>query len=226
MQKFMERSKAPIEVPTQEEPTQEDARITEFLGTYNRMDDQIHFHWSYTVGKEEIESVHLYHMADNAIDVSSYSSWTLPRDSYGLTTGDNDFTLVITQSNGKEIKKQIKVFVKYVVNLDQEVKQEDGRTRVTLQYQYQKEHPVKVPKLIMLDDSINYTRLDYVDTTYKEKNGMIIAKTTYEFQWYEYPVEYQQFSIRWAFEDINDSVDYTLEKGKAAPQDPINAAGQ
>ena len=56
---------------------------------------------------------------------------------------------------------------------------------------------------------------DYIDTKYKEENGMIIAKTTYEFQWYEYPVEYQQFSIRWAFEDINDSVDFTLEKGNA-----------
>ena len=219
-QKLVEKNNTPIDVPTQEEPTQEDAMITEFLGTYNRMDDQIHFHWSYSAGKTEIESVHLYHSKDNPIDVSSYSSWTLPRDSYGLTTGDNDFTLIITQANGKEIKKTINVFVKYVVRFDQQVKQEEGRTRVTLTYQYQKEHPVKVPKLIMLDDTINYNRMDYIDTKYKEENGMIIAKTTYEFQWYEYPVEYQQFSILWAFEDINDSVDFTLEKGNATQANP------
>ena len=162
-QKLVEKNNTPIDVPTQEEPTQEDAMITEFLGTYNRMDDQIHFHWSYSAGKTEIESVHLYHSKDNPIDVSSYSSWTLPRDSYGLTTGDNDFTLIITQANGKEIKKTINVFVKYVVRFDQQVKQEEGRTRVTLTYQYQKEHPVKVPKLIMLDDTINYNRMDYID---------------------------------------------------------------
>ena len=214
MDKLEEINNRPVDVPVDtQNPTQADAKIIEFDANYNRSSDSVIFDWNYQSGSNEIEKVSLYQGDVFLTDVTSYRNWILSRENYGLTTGMNDFTLVITQKNGKKIKQSTQVFVKYVVKLNQTIEQKEGKTRLTLEYQYHKDHPVNVPRLMILDDSINYTRLDYIATTYKEEGNMVKAKSVYEFTWYEHPVEYQQVYVRWSFTDINDNVDYMIDKG-------------
>lgn len=202
-----------ITLPQEKEPVSENAEIRDFTGTYNRASGQILFRWEITQNNAEISNIHLYHNDNDLLNVTSYSSYDLPREGYAIPTGDNSFTLKLTQEDGKVIEKKITVFVDYVVTMEQVVTQAVNKTKITLVYQYEKRHPVNEPQMILLDDSIGFAYLRYVGTTMNEKDGLITAKTTYEFTWNETPVNFETFSVRWSFKDINDSKDFTLEKG-------------
>ena len=95
----------------------------------------------------------LYTSVDN---VSDYSSYQISKDAYNYATGENVLRLILNLSNGKTVEKTTKVFVNYVVSMEQRVKQLDHATQIMLNYQYDKAHPVEVPS------TVSYTHLSRV----------------------------------------------------------------
>lgn len=219
MKDTMNNSQNPETKPNEpDDEISENAEISDFYGNYDRTSRQIVFRWDVEANKATISNVRLYYDENELLNVTPYSSYDLPSENYGIRTGDNEFTLEVEQSNGKKIKKTITVFVDYVVSMEQSVKQKENQTEITLTYQYEKANPVDEPVMILLDDKIAYSYLNYVGTTMSENGGVVTAKTTYRFTWSEFPVKYETFSVRWSFKDINDSGDFSLEKG-VAPKD-------
>lgn len=216
-----------VEIPEQDEPSHNeqissDTRIQDFNGSYNRNTDQITFNWKLNIGEKGIDKVELKYNGNKLMDVSSYRQCYISREGYNIPTGDNEFILVVHQKDGKVIEEKTNVFIKYVVSLNQVVKQDGQKTKVTLEYQYNKKHPVKPPRLIVLDDAIQYESMKYIGTDYKEVNDVVNEKTEYEFVWGEQPVEYKQVYVRWSFDEINDSVDFIMDKGSLKKKDTIN----
>ena len=116
--------------PVQEEENQ-DAVITMFEGKYNNITQNINFNWSYTSNQSAIESVKLFLEDRELLDVTSYSSQSLSREMYGIPTGNNTFTLVITDEEGKQIKKSTNVFVNYVTYIHQDIKTKQNSMEIT-----------------------------------------------------------------------------------------------
>ena len=112
----------PINQPVHDEPQQEesnssDTKIQEFRGSYNRATDQITFNWKLQAGNKGIDSVELKYNGSNLMDVSSYRQCYISREGYNIPTGNNEFTLVVHQKDGKVIEQKVKVFIKYVPEL-------------------------------------------------------------------------------------------------------------
>lgn len=198
--------------PVQEEENQ-DAVITMFEGKYNNITQNINFSWSYTSNQSAIESVKLFLENRELLDVTSYSSQSLSREMYGIPTGNNTFTLVITDEEGKQIKKSTNVFVNYVTYIHQDIKTKQNSMEITLTYTYEKKNPVKEPQMLILDEELPFNYLQYNGTTRKEENGIITAKTVYEIFWNEESGSYNTFSVRWSFGDYSENnQDFTIDK--------------
>lgn len=187
------------------------AEITSFEGEYNQSNKSIKVGWTYEQNDDRVNKVTLYLNGNYIDDVSSFSYYDFPKDTYGYPTGTNVVKLVLSLDNGKTVEKSIHVFVNYLLGATQSVKQTDNSTQITLTYEYEQAHPIKVPS-ITTDSQIS-SDAQYIGTTQTEANGIITAKTTYEFFWPEHPVIYQQFVIRWKFNDIKESCDFDVVKG-------------
>lgn len=201
----------PVEMENKPEKEKKDAEITSFEGEYNQNNRSIKVGWTYIENDDKINKATLYLNGNYIDDVSSFSYYDFPKDTYGFPTGKNVVKLVLSLDNGKTIEKSINVFVSYLLNATQSVKQTDNSTQITLTYEFEKAHPIKVPSITT--DSHISSDAQYIGTTQKEANGIITAKTTYEFFWPERPVTYQQFVIRWKFNDIKQSRDFDVVKG-------------
>lgn len=196
--------------PVQEE---KDVVITQFEGKYNNITQNINFNWSYNSNQSIIESVKLYLNDTELLDVTSYSSQSLSREMYGIPTGNNTFTLVITKEDGKQVKKKTNVFVNYVTYMHQDIKTKQNSMEITLTYMYEKANPVHEPKMMILDEELPFSYLQYNGTTSKENDGVITAKTTYEIFWNQESGDYNTFSVRWYFEDYSENnQDFTIDK--------------
>lgn len=205
-------SKEPGKTVNTAEDEKKKAEIKNFEGEYNQITRNIRISWTCAANDDKINKTILY-LNDNYIDdVSSFSYYDLSKDTYGYPTGDNEIKLVMTLENGKTVEKKINVFVNYLISATQSVKQTNSSMQVTLTYVYEKAHSIKVPS-ITTDGHIS-EGAQYIDTKVDEKNGVITAKTTYEFYWND-PTTYQQFNVRWKFNDIKESRDFSVEKGIA-----------
>ena len=80
---------------------------------------------------------------------------------------------------------------------------------------YDKAHPVEVPSIFITDASIVSGEIKYIGTKTKTRDGSVFAETTYQINWPETVVTYQQFDVRWSFKDIQYSKDFQAEKGQA-----------
>ena len=209
---YQTSTKQPIDVPQEPAPEKvEDVQIKEFVGRYSRATDQLTFRWDYKEETYPVESIYLYYNDQFISDVTSYKTWTIPREGFAFTTGANVFRLSITQSDGKVIEKETTVYIKKVVNLNQTVEYKDNKIIVSLQYQYEKSAPVDIPRLIFLDDTSTISGVTYLDTKTKDLGTMVEATTSYEFTWNGVVAENQQVFVRWSFDDVNDSMDYVLD---------------
>ena len=174
--------------------------------------------WSYEKHSSTINSVELYINNTYVDNVSDYSSYQISKDAYNYATGENVLRLILNLSNGKTVEKKTKVFVNYVISMEQSVRQVGNATEVTLKYQYDKVHPVDVPSIFITDASIVSGEIKYIGTQTKTRDGSVYAETTYQINWPEAVVTYQQFDVRWSFKDIQYSKDFLAEKGKAVEQ--------
>ena len=168
--------------------------------------------------KTTINSVELYINNTYVDNVSDYSSYQISKDAYNYATGENVLRLILNLSNGKTVEKKTKVFVNYVISMEQSVRQVGNATEVTLKYQYDKVHPVDVPSIFITDASIVSGEIKYIGTQTKTRDGSVYAETTYQINWPEAVVTYQQFDVRWSFKDIQYSKDFLADKGKAVEQ--------
>ena len=75
-------------------------------------------------------------------------------------------------------------------------------------------HPVDVPSIFITDASIVSGEIKYIGTQTKTRDGSVYAETTYQINWPEAVVTYQQFDVRWSFKDIQYSKDFLAEKEK------------
>lgn len=187
-----------------------DAEITTFEGEYNQITRNMRVSWRCAEHDDKINKITLYLNNNYIDDVTSFSYYDFFKDTYGYPTGNNEIKLVVNLDNGKVIEKKITVFVNYLISASQSVKQTNTSMQLTLTYVYEKARSIKVPS-ITTDGHIS-EGAKYIDTKVKENNGIITAQTTYEFFW-EDPNAYQQFSVRWKFNDIRESRDFSVEKG-------------
>lgn len=191
-----------------------DVAITGFEGNYSRSTQMIKLEWSYQKNQADIKRIKIYLDSQELVTVTSYTSYELSREQYGIPTGDNVFTLSIEQSDGTIVEQDCTIFVDYVLSAEQSVEDSQGLSKVTLTYQYLEQQPVDPPRMILLDSDISYlSTYDAGTSIIKTENGIVTAQTTYGIEWNVYQAQgelNEQYSIRWSFKDIADSMDFTV----------------
>lgn len=201
--------------PSDKPTTQiKETKITNLEGEYTQSTGNMKINWSYTQEGSKVKDAELY-LNDGYIDtVTAFSYYDLSKSAYGYPTGNNIVKLVLNLEDGKKVEKTTTVFVDYLISMKQNVKQTSNSTKISLEYVYEKAHPVNIPE-ITTDGRANPVDIRYLKTTVKEEDGTMTAETTYEFFWEEVPVQYEQFGVRWKFNDIKESRDFEVEKGEA-----------
>lgn len=198
----------------QQETNKEHVEIVHFEGNYDRSSQMIKLRWSYVRNQATVKRVKIYLGSQELVTVTSYRSYEFSREQYGIPTGDNTFTLSIEQSDGTIIKQECNVFVDYVLSATQSVIDSQGLSKVTLTYQYMESHPVEAPRMILLDSDISYlSTYDAGTNIISKENGIVTVQTTYGIEWNVYQAKgevNEQYSIRWSFKDISDSMDFTV----------------
>lgn len=201
------------ENPVEEKEEPKTAEITSLETEYNKTLRYINVSWTYEEHESDVVSTYLY-VNDTLVDnVSSYSSYQIAKDAYHYPTGNNTVKLVLNLANGETVEKTSTVFVNYVVDTEQSVKQENNSTILTLCYQYDESNPVDVPSIFITDASVSTSKIEYIDTKRSTRDGSVYAETSYRIVWSENPVTYQTFGVRWSFKDIQYSRDFEAEKG-------------
>ncbi len=221
---FVNAKDAPIEddniteTPAEERKDPKKAEISSLEAEYNKSLRYINVSWSYEEHESDVTSAQLY-VNDILVDnVTSYSSYQIAKDAYHYPTGNNTIKLVLNLADGETIEKTAIVFVNYIVNMEQSVKQDDNSTILTLHYQYDESNPVEVPVIFITDAVVSNSKIEYVDTKRTTKDGSVYAETSYRIVWQENPVIYQNFGVRWSFKDIQYSKDFEAEKGIPAQE--------
>lgn len=216
---FVNAKDAPVdddnitETPVEQNEESKTAEITSLETEYNKTLRYINVSWAYEEHESDVVSAYLY-VNDTLVDtVSSYSSYQIAKDAYHYPTGNNTVKLVLNLANGDTVEGTSTVFVNYVVDMEQSVKQDDNSTILTLSYQYDEGNPVDVPSIFITDASVSTSKIEYIDTKRTTRDGSVYAETSYRIVWSEDPVTYQTFGVRWSFKDIQYSRDFEAEKG-------------
>lgn len=217
LQKKLPKKQGGSNAPVNEVKPEEDnktAEITGLTANYDRKGKQIRVSWSYSEHKSKVERVDLYLNNVYVGNVSNMSYYNLPQNVYGFPTDQNNIKLVLTLEEEMTVEKETQVFVYHVLTAKQEVEQSEHSTKVTLQYEFNKDHPVEIPKILLTSGDVDMSKeVSYVGTEITENGTMVTARTTYEFHWSDTPVTYQSFGVRWIFVDEQDNFDFQAVKG-------------
>lgn len=199
---------------TQPEINKETVEIVSFEGKYDRNSQIIKLRWNYLRNQASVKNVKIYLGDQELVTVTSYRSYEFSREQYGIPTGNNTFILSVEQSDGTIIKQECNIFVDYILSATQSVVDSQGLSKVTLTYQYLEDHPVEAPRMILLDSDISYlSTYDAGTNIVSKENNIVTVQTTYGIEWNVYQANgevNEQYSIRWSFKDISDSMDFTV----------------
>ena len=119
--------------------------------------------------------------------------------------------------SGKVIEKEITVFVDYLISAQQTALRKNEVVEVTLEYVYGASNPVEVPKILITSMSNSIApKVEYMDTVKENQGTYTKAITKYRFTWEKEEQVPESMNLRWKFNHIQDSYDFTLQK-------PINS---
>lgn len=194
---------------------QELTQITALNARYHResQKNEIYVTWDFEENKDKIKQVKLY-LNDNFVaDVLRNRYYSLPQNVYDFPTGENIVELRLILDNDQTISKKIAVNVDYILAVSQDVKIEGNKTTLILTYVYLKEHPVKTPEILTTGGNVNHlVNVVYADSSLVSEDNVITARTAFDFLWNDPSAAMQSFTVRWKFDDVQDSFDFVVNK--------------
>ena len=202
-----------------QKPSEETTAITSFTGDYQRLQsgNLLYVQWNYSEAKDKVESVYLTLNDGNPIDVTNNRYYEFIQNVFAFPTGNNVLKLSLNLESGKVIEKEITVFVDYLISAQQTALRKNEVVEVTLEYVYGASNPVEVPKILItsMGNSIA-PKVEYMDTVKENQGTYTKAITKYRFTWEKEEQVPESMNLRWKFNHIQDSYDFTLQK-------PINS---
>lgn len=205
-----------------QKPNEEATAITSFTGNYERSQsgNLLYVQWNYSEAKDKVASVYLTLNDGNPIDVTSNRYYEFIQSVFAFSTGNNVLKLTLNLENGKVIEKEITVFVDYLISAQQTAVRKNEVVEVTLEYVYDANNPVGVPEILITNMSNSLApKVEYMDTVKEDQGTYIKAVTKYRFVWEKEEQIPESMNLRWKFNHIQDSYDFTLQK-------PINSQGE
>lgn len=196
------------------ETPREGPSITSFEGNYGH-DATVYLNWSIDRDDREIKSVKLY-QNDRMIggEMKDLTSFAMAQSIYQFPAGECQFVLQAEFEDGSEVKKEVTVFINYVLNINMETEPTDDGLLLKLSYSYHESTPVSVPRVKFINGNNTPFTVFYQETNTQKSGSIIHAETIFKLNTDQLAPGQYPLTIRWIFEGLNTSKDYeiTVEK--------------
>lgn len=204
-------SNDPVITPPPVVEEDSDPAINSFEGNYGK-DAQVTLSWSIDAGTEDIKSIKLF-QGERQLggDMKDLTSYSFAQNLYQFPTGDVKFTINVELSNEEIMSQDASVFIRYVLNISmKEEKSEDGII-LKLSYQYDKNNPVAVPRIKILNNQTAQPfEFTYQDTKTETNGSLESAVTSYKIGTSKVASGTYELSVRWIFDGLNTSKDFPV----------------
>ncbi len=184
--------------------------ITSLEGNYGH-DATVYLNWTIDRANQELTSVKLY-QDDRMIggEMKELTSFAMAQSIYQFPPGECKFVLRAEFAGGKEVSKEVSVFINYILNVNMETEPVDDGLMLKLTYSYNESTPVGVPRVKFINGNNMPFTVFYQETKTKKSGSIVQAETIFKLNTQqltpgEYPV-----TIRWIFEGLNTSRDYNI----------------
>lgn len=210
-------SNTPVEGPSgvdEGETTNEEPQISALSGSFNRQStgNIMTISWGYMENNSKVTSTYLYLNNNEGINVTQNRYYDFPQSIYDYPSGDNKVRLVLNLENGKQVEKEIIVFVDYILRAKQEVIIENNVVKLVLEYVYDVDRPVNDPEILITAMPDKNPSVGFVDTQTTQQGTRIVARSTFMFVWNTEAEIPKKWSVRWKFNEIPDSFDFNVVK--------------
>lgn len=194
-------------------PVKEESQpsISSFEGTYGH-DAAVHLNWTIDRADKQLLSLKLYY-GDSEVggEMKDLSSFSMAQSVYQFPTGNCQFTLKALFSDDVEVSKEVSVFISYVQKINMQKEESETGVLLKLSYTYDKNNPVSVPSIKLLNTGNHPFAVAYQDTKREQNGNLERAETTYVVDTSKLEPGDYHFTIRWIFNGLNISKDYNVD---------------
>ena len=202
-------NKDPIQPPEPDLPIETAAVITDFTGTYGN-DASVYLNWSINRNHHELKSVKLYQDGKQiGGEMKDLSSFVMAQSVYQFPAGNCKFTLQAEFDENTTISKDVNVFISYVMDISMDSEPVSDGLLLKLKYSYDKQNPVSVPRIKFTNGSSIPFSVSYQDTKQSVNGTIVNAVTTFKLNTDKIASGSYPITIRWIFEGLNISKDFT-----------------
>lgn len=146
--------------PLLNQPVEKDPEIHMFKGEFNEENNTVFLTWDYELNRHSFQKVELYH--DETMIQTYYDERQCEVSifEYELSTGSNNFELVLYYDNGMAVTKEANVFIEYIFDIvinRQLIQNNLGQGYlVTIDYAYNSNTPAGYPELSVKTNYSSY----------------------------------------------------------------------
>lgn len=190
--------------------------ISLFTGNFYDESNTLTLAWDYETYRHKFNKVELY-FQDELIQKFNQTdkSFEVKINEYGITTGDNLFTLKLYYDQGEIAEKTANVFVDYIFDISmnhQPVDNDLGKGYLlTIKYSYNSVTPVGIPTLTV--DTPLWYKWHYIDKkTVDLGNGYLETEARYMLNFKEFPDEDIYINLSYNFESVGVRESYSIQE--------------
>lgn len=193
-------------------PIKNKALIKNFFGRYDNNNHMISLSWSLSKNNSVINSIHLYKDETFIADVTNASSYEMPNNMYGITTGPNLFQLKVDLEDEEDFVATSYVNLDYVMDVTKSYKFIDNSLGkgmlLQLDYVYNTNSPVGVPKINIKTTVAADIAVSHISTNENPMPGSyVFGSSSYFLDLSHFPEQ----SVSWEVKYIFESVGYNVE---------------
>lgn len=198
-------------------PIASKALIKNFFGTYHEDTHMIALSWKVIKNYSNIQSIHLYRDDVYIADVTNATSYELPINMYGVSTGPNLFQLKVDLEDEEDSFSSCYVTLDYVMDVVKDyqfVNNSLGKGMLLrLNYNYNKQTPVGVPQIKVTTTAPGDVMITHISTTEAELgSGYINATTTYFLDTSYLPEQSASWSIHYSFISVGVNIEMFISE--------------
>ncbi len=185
-------------------------QISNFHGQFSDDRLAVELSWNINRGKKQLENVELVYGEGRRKDVTDLRSISMPLDTYNILTGNNEFQLIATFSDGTVLDKTVFVYINEAYDFSVTAQNMDTKTIVTATYYFDKRRPLNTPSVFFNGAQANFTMAFVSSEKVEEKDNRIKMKVVYEVLYNDAKRGDYNLNLTYAFEQYNLEINYPI----------------
>ncbi len=186
-----------------------ETKIQSFNASYDDISDTVSLSWYIQDTTKNVETIQVLQNEEVLATLQEESSVVLDVLEHNLSSGNNEFKLLVTLQNQTTLEKTVYVYLNEVTDFNVDTIYEGNQTRLLVTYTYDARKPVLAPLMSVSGSNESFV-LTYLNTQIISQNGnQIIAQSEYLLNFANVEVGNYELYFIVDFADYNLEFDFT-----------------